>query len=230
MLHELDGDLISRICMLVELPVMYDAERDHMLTLGVLGQVCSDLYLVYKQRTNAQNLLVLAAAMDASKQNRRLRLNSYFKTMRLRCALSGLWNGIHPHEMVVCVAECPNAARKGLKANINAYVAKREYELLGRYINACTGLVVTGLMFAFSNTGHNRGAQLDLLGWFERWLGSTERCALLNAVSDHEVLLERVAQELRVKHTGVSPFKRKLPISFSSPNARVEYAKRIQRT
>lgn len=227
-LHLLSDDLLVKVCASVELPTVYGgSEVAHAISLTLLRGTSTALRDAANRILPDCDLLKLANAMDASRQKQRARLASYLSTMRLRSAMPHLWDGKHPEEVITSVAECPCAAKNALRHHIDMFARTRQYEMLGRYTSACAGLVVSGLLLGFGSAGCNRGAQLELLGWFERWLSALERCTILDAVKDHEALLDRVISELRVKRRENSSGKRKLPVSFSSPGSKAAYLKRL---
>ncbi|MBE34484.1 MAG: hypothetical protein CMI16_02820 [Opitutaceae bacterium] len=227
MLPFLTDDLIVNICAAVDISVVYGVTgMAQAVALTLLRGVSKTLRETARRVVPDADLLKLANAVDASRKKRRARLASYLSTMRLRSAMPHLWDGKHPEEIVTCVAECPCAAKNALRQHIDAFARTRRFELLGRYVSACSGLIVSGLLLGFGSTGYNRGAQLDLLRWFERWLSALEKCSILDAVKDHEALLCRVRTELRMEREENQPGKRKLPISFSSSGSKAMYLRR----
>lgn len=220
MLELLTDDLLVAVCCLVQVKTIdLGMHLRYLLPLVAIRGVSRGLRATVRRLVTDVDLLKLADAMDASRSKMRTSLISYCGTLRLRCALPSLWDGKHPASMVKCVAECPCAAKNALTLHINTLLMTRQYELLGRYTAASMKLVCAGLALAFSWTSHNRGAQLNLLEYMEPWLGAKERCTLLDAVSDHEHLLRRVSEALRVKTP--LPMGRPLaPLSFSSHTAR----------
>ena len=225
-LELLSGDLLWITAHVAESPV-YSIEVQSIRWLVFLRAVSRGIMQTVDRMVSSQMLVDTSVAFVNEQTKARRKLDTYIRALRLRIAQpSSLWHEMHPQSILELVADYPLTAKRAMCQILAGYASLRQFEQLGKFAKHVATIIVDGLLYAFGNSGgYNRHGQLFLLEWGGMWLGPEQKAVLLEAVSDHELLLYRVSEAIRVDVSKDSR-RRLLPLSFCSRNSMSSFLKK----